>query len=50
MAIAEYLGEDDGFDEAITEFSRRYADQNELDFQALSAAIRTGRVPAVSDA
>jgi len=49
LAIAEYLGDDDVFDEAITDFGKRYADQNELDFQALAAAIRTGRVPAVDD-
>jgi uncharacterized protein (DUF2252 family) len=47
VAIAEYLGGDDEFDQSITDFSGRYADQNELDYQALVAAIRTGRVPAV---
>jgi len=47
LAIAEYLGDDDAFDEAITDFSTRYADQNELDHQALTAAIRSGRVPAI---
>ncbi len=49
VAITEYLGLDDGFDEAITDFSKRYADQNELDYQALTDAIRTGRIPAVTD-
>jgi uncharacterized protein (DUF2252 family) len=47
VAIAEYLGDDDAFDRAIADFSQRYADQNELDYQALAAAIRSGRVPAV---
>ncbi len=47
VAIAEYLGSDDAFDRAIADFSQRYADQNELDYQALAAAIRSGRVPAV---
>ena len=47
VAIAEYLGDDDAFDRSITDFSQRYADQNELDYQALVAAIRSGRVPAV---
>ena len=47
VAIAEYLGEDDAFDRSITDFSQRYADQNDLDYQAFVAAIRTGRVPAV---
>jgi uncharacterized protein (DUF2252 family) len=47
IAIADYLGADDSFDRSITDFSRRYADQNELDYQALVTAIRDGRVPAV---
>jgi uncharacterized protein (DUF2252 family) len=47
VAIAEYLGSDDAFDRAIADFSQRYADQNELDYQALATAIRSGRVPAV---
>ena len=29
VALAEYLGPDDSFDQAITDFSERYADQNE---------------------
>ncbi len=33
VAIAEYLGDDDAFDRSITDFSERYADQNEQDFQ-----------------
>src|SRR6478672_2085022 len=44
VAIAEYLGGDDAFDQSITDFSQRYADQNDLDYQALVTAIRTGRV------
>ncbi len=47
VAIAEYLGSDDAFDRSITDFSLRYADQNDIDYQALVTAIRTGRVPAV---
>ena len=47
VAIAEYLGSDDAFDRAIADFSQRYADQNELDHQALAAAVRSGRAPAV---
>jgi len=47
VAIAEYLGTSDEFDRSITDFSKRYADQNDLDFQALVDAIRKGRVPAV---
>ena len=35
IAIASYLGGGNAFDRAILEFSRAYADQNELDYQAL---------------
>ena len=44
IAIAEYLGEDDQFDRSIADFSKRYADQNELDYQAFAKAIRAGRL------
>jgi len=47
VAMAAYLGEDDEFDASITDFSRRYADQNEIDYQAFVDAVRTGRIPAV---
>ena len=47
VALAEYLGEDDTFDQALTDFSERYADQNELDYQAFIAAVQSGRITAV---
>lgn len=47
VAIAEYLGEDDQFDRSITDFAQRYADQNELDYQAVAEAVRSGRLEAV---
>jgi hypothetical protein len=47
VAIAEYLGEDDGFEMAITDFAKRYADQNEKDYQQFVDAIRSGRLEAV---
>jgi uncharacterized protein (DUF2252 family) len=47
IAIAAYLGKSDGFDRSITDFSERYADQNEQDFQAFAEAIRSGRLEAV---
>ena len=47
IAIAEYLGEDDQFDRSIADFSKRYAEQNELDYQAFAAAIRSGRLEAL---
>jgi len=47
IAMAEYLGDGDEFDESITDFSARYADQNERDYETFTEAIRTGRVKAV---
>ena len=47
IAIAGYLGTSDKFDESVTDFSERYADQNEKDFQAFVEAIHSGRLEAV---
>ena len=47
VAIAEYLGDSDTFDTSITDFSERYADQNEQDYQQFVNAIRSGRLEAV---
>jgi uncharacterized protein (DUF2252 family) len=47
VAIAGYLGKSDAFDKAITDFSERYADQNERDYQAFAAAIKSGRLEAI---
>ena len=47
VAIAEYLGSSDAFDKAITDFSERYADQNEQDYQDFVTAIRAGRLAVV---
>jgi uncharacterized protein (DUF2252 family) len=46
VAIAEYLGGGDGFDKAITDFSQRYADQNEQDYQDFVKAVQSGRLEA----
>jgi len=46
IALAAYLGKKDRFDESITDFSERYADQNERDYQAFTAAVRSGRLEA----
>jgi len=46
IAIAAYLGEDDQFDRSITDFAKRYADQNERDYRAFTDAIRSGRLEA----
>jgi uncharacterized protein (DUF2252 family) len=47
VAIAEYLGTSDDFDNAITDFSERYADQNEKDYTGFVKAVRSGRLAAV---
>ena len=47
IAIAAYLGADDQFDRSISDFAKRYADQNELDYQAFAEAIRSGRLEAL---
>ena len=47
VAIAAYLGKSDRFDRSITDFSERYADQNEKDYQAFAGAIRSGRLEAI---
>jgi uncharacterized protein (DUF2252 family) len=47
VAMAEYLGGSDTFDKSITDFSERYADQNERDYQEFVTAIRSGRLEAV---
>lgn len=44
-AIAGYLGKSDRFDRAITDWSVAYADQMELDFEALGKAVEQGRFP-----
>ena len=41
IAIAAYLGKGAGFERAIAEFAAAYADQNERDFEAVSASERT---------
>ena len=47
VAIAECLGSSDAFDRSITDFSQRYADQNEQDYQRFVKAVRSGRLDAV---
>jgi len=47
VAMAAYLGDSDAFDQAIADFSQRYADQNERDYQEFVTAVRAGRLEAV---
>jgi uncharacterized protein (DUF2252 family) len=46
VAIAAYLGKGPSFDRAIVEFSHAYAEQNERDYNALVAAVESGRITA----
>jgi uncharacterized protein (DUF2252 family) len=46
VAITAYLGKGDRFDRAMVEFSHRYADQNERDYEAFTTAIASGKIEA----
>jgi uncharacterized protein (DUF2252 family) len=50
VAITACLGESDAFDRTVTDFSQRYADQNERDYQEFVKAIRSGRLEALEGA
>ena len=47
VAIAAYLGADDRLDQAITEFSASYADQNSRDHETFVNAVAAGRIDAI---
>jgi uncharacterized protein (DUF2252 family) len=47
IAIAAYLGKGDGFDRSVTDFSERYADQNDKDFRSFVKAVHSGRLEAI---
>jgi len=49
IAIAGYLGSNDTFDNALTQFAERYADQNERDYEAFVKEIRSGRLDTASE-
>ncbi|WP_329000158.1 DUF2252 domain-containing protein [Kribbella sp. NBC_00709] len=49
VSIAAYLGEDDAFDKSITDFSERYAAQNDQDFADFAKAIASNRIEAIQD-
>ncbi len=48
IAIASYLGNSDAFDRAIADFSEAYADQNQRDYDALTEAVKSGRIKATT--
>ncbi len=49
IALAAYLGGSAKFDQAIAGFAETYADQNELDYAALQAAVKDGTAEASSE-
>ncbi len=49
IALAAYLGNSDKFDQAIADFAETYADQNELDYAALQAAVKSGKAEAATE-
>ncbi len=46
VAIGSYLGSSDVFDRAMADFAELYAEQNELDYAAIAAAVSSGRLKA----
>jgi len=44
--LAGYLGRSATFDDALAAFALRYADQNDRDYEAFLAAVRSGRLEA----
>jgi uncharacterized protein (DUF2252 family) len=47
IAITEYLGDSDVVDRAVADFSKRYADQNDRDYDAFVNAIQSGKLQAL---
>ena len=47
--IGGYVGASDKLDGAVSSFARAYADQTERDYEALQAAVRSGRLPCDPD-
>ena len=44
--LTGYMGKSDAFEDALADFSEAYADQNERDYAALVAAVRSGKIEA----
>jgi uncharacterized protein (DUF2252 family) len=49
IAIGSYLGAGEAFDRAMCAFAESYADQNERDHDAFTAAVESGRLEARTD-
>jgi uncharacterized protein (DUF2252 family) len=50
VQIAAYLGKSERFDRSVADFAVAYADQNEQDYEALCAAVKSGRIVADAEA
>ena len=46
VAISAYLGNGTAFDDAVVAFSNAYADLNDRDYDAVTAAVKDGRLAA----
>jgi hypothetical protein len=46
VAIAAYLGRGASFERALVQFAHAYAEQNRRDYDALTAAVASGRIVA----
>jgi hypothetical protein len=46
VALAAYLGSKDSFEQSITDFGERYAEQNDKDYRAFCDAVASGRLQA----
>jgi uncharacterized protein (DUF2252 family) len=49
VMISGYLGKGDVFERAIADFAVAYADQTEHDYEALVAAVKSGRIEAIDE-
>jgi Uncharacterized protein conserved in bacteria (DUF2252) len=49
IAIASYLGGGDKFDRSMDDFAEAYADQNERDYEAVTAAVESGLLKVERD-
>ena len=47
--LAGYMGKRTTFENAVADFAIAYADQNDRDYAALVAAVRSGRIEARTD-
>jgi len=47
--ISGYLGRGEKFDNALADFAAAYARQNQRDYDALVAAVRSGRIEAIEE-